>query len=119
MLLIATAMLAQLFNTVNARSDEQSAFAHLFTNRWLWGAIGLSLVLQLLVLYAPPLQRAFGTVALSAGDWLRCLTAASMVLWLREASKLLARLGSRRRAGSAATGAGPRMRERPRMPAGL
>jgi Ca2+-transporting ATPase len=114
-----TLMLAQLFNTVNARSDEQSAFAHLFTNRWLWGAIGLSLVLQLLVLYVPPLQRAFGTVGLGAIDWLRCLTAASMVLWLREASKLLARLGSRRRAGSAATGAGPRMRERPRMPAGL
>ena len=28
---------------VNARSDERSAFVHLFTNHWLWTAIGVSL----------------------------------------------------------------------------
>ncbi|HEY0969844.1 MAG TPA: cation-translocating P-type ATPase [Gemmatimonadales bacterium] len=87
-----TLMLAQLFNTLNARSDERSAFSHLFTNRWLWGSIALSVGLQLLVLHVPPLQRAFGTTALDAGDWLRCAAAASMVLWAREASKLMARL---------------------------
>ena len=86
-----TLMLAQLFNTVNSRSDERSAFAHLFTNRWLWGAIALSLVLQVLVLYVPPLQRTFGTVALGTADWLRCTAAASSVLWLREGSKLVTR----------------------------
>jgi Ca2+-transporting ATPase len=86
-----TLMLFQLFNTVNARSDVQSAFVHLLTNRWLWGAIGLSLLLQALVLYVPAMQRAFGTVALSALDWARCIAAASMVLWLREGSKLIAR----------------------------
>jgi len=53
-------------------------------------------VRQVLVLYAPPLQRAFGTVGLSAGDWLRCLAAASTVLRLREANKLVTRAGSRR-----------------------
>jgi P-type Ca2+ transporter type 2C len=90
-----TLMLFQLFNTLNARSDERSAFVHLFTNRWLWAAIGLSLLLQVLVLYVPGLQRAFGTVGLTAGDWLRCLAVASSVLWLREASKLVARLLSR------------------------
>ena len=37
-----TLMLFQLFNLFNARSDEQSAFRGLFTNRWLWGAIALS-----------------------------------------------------------------------------
>jgi Ca2+-transporting ATPase len=86
-----TLMLAQLFNVVNARSDERSAFAHLFANRWVWSAIGLSLALQLLVLYVEPLQRAFGTVALDAGDWLACVAAASAVLWLREANKLVTR----------------------------
>lgn len=90
-----TLMLAELFNTRNARSDERTAFAHLFTNRWLWGAIALSLALQALVVYAPPMQRAFGTVALGAADWLRCLAAASAVLWLREAGKVLT--GVRRR----------------------
>ncbi len=61
-----TLMLFQMFNVVNARSDERSAFAHLFTNGWLWGAIVVSVVLQMLVVYVPFLQRAFGTVALSA-----------------------------------------------------
>ena len=37
-----TLMLFQIFNVVNARSDERSAFARLFTNRWLWAAIGVS-----------------------------------------------------------------------------
>jgi Ca2+-transporting ATPase len=88
-------MLSQLFNTVNARSDERSAFAHLFANRWLWGAIALSVALQFLVLYVPVLQQAFGTVALSAADWLRCIAAASTVFWLREAGKVVTRLRDR------------------------
>jgi len=86
-----TLMLFQLFNVLNARSDERSAFAGLFSNRWLWMAIGVSLVLQLLVLYTPALQRAFGTVALSWADWLRCIVVSSSVLWLREANKLVTR----------------------------
>jgi Ca2+-transporting ATPase len=86
-----TLMLFQIFNVVNARSDERSAFVRLFTNRWLWGAIGGSIALQVLVVYVPFLQRAFGTVELSARDWMFCVAVASSVLWLREASKLVAR----------------------------
>jgi Ca2+-transporting ATPase len=92
-----TLMLFQLWNVVNARSDERSAFVRLFTNRWLWAAIGMSLALQALVLYLPPLQRAFGTVPLDAADWWRCLTVSSTVLWLREAGKLVTRQRDRRR----------------------
>jgi P-type Ca2+ transporter type 2C len=90
-----TLMLFQLFNVPNARSDEQSAFHGLFRNPWLWAAIALSLLLQFLVVYAPPLQPAFGTVALSPGDWLLCAVVASSVLWLREISKLVVRAVSR------------------------
>jgi Ca2+-transporting ATPase len=84
-------MLFQLFNVFNARSDEQSAFVNLFVNRWLWAAIAGSLALQLLVVYTPFLQRAFGTTGLSGRDWLFCLAVASSVLWLREAGKGIAR----------------------------
>jgi hypothetical protein len=35
------------------------------------------------------MQRAFGTVALSATDWLLCLAAASGVLWVSEIAKLI------------------------------
>jgi Ca2+-transporting ATPase len=90
-----TLMLAQMINTVNSRSDDRSAFSHLFTNRWLGAAIAASIVLQLLVLGVPALQRAFGTVSLSAGDWLRCTAAASSVLWAREIAKLVARAARR------------------------
>jgi Ca2+-transporting ATPase len=83
-----TLVLFQLFNALNARSDERSAFHRLFRNSWLRVAIPLSLALQVLVVYAPFLQPAFGTVALSLGDWLVCIAIASSVLWLREASKL-------------------------------
>jgi Ca2+-transporting ATPase len=84
-----TLMLFQIFNVFNARSDERSAFSHLFTNAWLWAAIGGSVALQALVVYLPFLQRAFGTTGLSAGDWLFSTAVASSVLWLREASKLM------------------------------
>ncbi len=63
-----TLMLFQLFNVFNARSDERSAFVGLFTNRWLWAAIGLSLALAGLVVYVPALQQAFGTDRLERGE---------------------------------------------------
>ena len=86
-----TLTMFQLFNVFNARSDERSAFSGLFRNRWLWAAIGLSLALQVAVVHLPFLQRAFSTVSLTAGDWLRCAAVASSVLWLRELGKLAAR----------------------------
>jgi Ca2+-transporting ATPase len=87
-----TLMLSQLFNVFNARSDEKSAFIHLFTNRWLWLSIAFSLALQCVVLYLPAMQRAFGTVGLGVVDWGRCAVAASAVFWLREGSKIVTRM---------------------------
>jgi len=86
-----TLTLFQLFNVFNARSDERSAFSGLFTNRWLWGAVGLSLALHAAVVNLPFLQQAFTTVSLSGTDWLICAAVASSVLWLRELTKLAAR----------------------------
>jgi Ca2+-transporting ATPase len=83
-----TLVLFQLFNAPNARSDERSAFHRLFRNPWLRGALVLSIALQILVVYAPFLQPAFGTVSLNLRDWLVCVAVASSVLWLRELSKL-------------------------------
>jgi Ca2+-transporting ATPase len=47
---------------------------------------------EVTVVYVPVLQQAFGTVGLSAADWLLYRAIASSVLWLREIDKLLARL---------------------------
>jgi P-type Ca2+ transporter type 2C len=85
-----TLMLFQLVNVFNARSDTTSAFTRLFTNRWLWAALGLSLALHVLVIYTPFLQQAFSTTGLSRRDWLLCVVVASSVLWMRELSKSVA-----------------------------
>ena len=91
-----TLVFFSLFTVFNARSDERSAFVGLFSNKWLWGAVLLSLVLQAAVIYIPFLQQAFSTVSLSAGDWLFCAGVASSVLWLRELTKVITRMRSRR-----------------------
>ena len=87
-----TLVLAQLFNCFNARSDRTSAFHRLFTNRLLWGAIAVSLVLQVAVVQVPFLNDAFGTTPLAIDDWLVCVGLASIVLWADEGKKLLERL---------------------------
>ena len=86
-----TLIFFQMFNVFNARSDIHSAFYQLFHNPWLFGAVALSLLLQIAVIYVPFLQRAFDTVPLRASDWLTCVLVASSVLWLRELSKVARR----------------------------
>src|SRR5690606_15726528 len=86
-----TLVLAQLFNTLNARSDRVSAFHHLFGNHLLWGAMALSLVLQVAVVHLPILNDAFSTSPLDAGQWLTCVALGSLVLWAEEGRKLLRR----------------------------
>ncbi|PZU69344.1 cation-translocating P-type ATPase [Sphingobium sp.] len=82
---------SQLFNCFNARSETASAFHHLFANRWMWGAVLLSALLQVAVVHIPLLNIAFGTRPLSPGQWLSCLALSSIVLWFAEARKSLLR----------------------------
>ncbi|HWR17908.1 MAG TPA: cation-translocating P-type ATPase [Terriglobales bacterium] len=84
-----TLVLFQMFNVLNARSDNESAFHGIFRNHWVWLAIFLSLAMQAAAVYMPVLQRAFSTSSLSFRDWVFCLTVASSVLWLRELSKVI------------------------------
>ncbi|HSK21687.1 MAG TPA: cation-translocating P-type ATPase, partial [Egicoccus sp.] len=86
-----TLVFAQLFNCFNARSGRVSAFHHLFTNAWLWAAIGLSSVLQVAVVHVGFLNRPFGTAPLSLGQWATCAALASLVLWGEELRKLVRR----------------------------
>ena len=83
-----TLMLFQMFNVFNARSEDESALRGVFTNAWLWGAVMVSVVLQIVVVYTPVLQPAFSTEPLTGSDWLRCTAVASTGLWLRELEKL-------------------------------
>jgi len=66
-----TLVLFSLFTVFNARSDQQSAFVGLFSDKWLWAAVGFSLV-QATVTYVPLVRKPVSTTRLSAGDWLVC-----------------------------------------------
>lgn len=82
---------AQLFNALCSRSHYQSAFRGLFANKWLWGAIALSIVLQLFVIYIPGLNVAFGTTPLPPMAWLECIGLAAIVLVASELRKIVLR----------------------------
>ena len=85
-------VIAHLLQCFNARSETTSAFAYLFTNRWIWGAVALSAVLQVAVVNVGFLNIAFGTVPLTLNQWLTCIGMASVVLWYSELRKLAIRL---------------------------
>lgn len=84
-------VLTQLFNCLNSRSHATSAFAGLFTNPWLWGALAASLLLQVLVIHHPWLNHAFQTTPLSLRDWCMCFLAASLVFVGGELRKVFTR----------------------------
>ena len=94
-----TLVLAQLFNALNSRSETSSAFHRLFVNPWLWGALALGVVLQVLVVELPLLQEAFGTASLDLTHWAVCVAMASVVLWFDEGRKLVLRAVGRSRRG--------------------
>lgn len=86
-------VLAQLFNTLNARSETVSALHHLATNAWLWAALALSVLLQVAVVHVGWLNTAFGTTALTSGQWLVATGLAAVVLVAGEARKVVLRAG--------------------------
>ncbi|KAB5608582.1 cation-translocating P-type ATPase [Bifidobacterium jacchi] len=82
---------AQLFNAIASRSARQSAFVGLFSNKWLWGAIGISILLQVVVIYVPFLNEAFGTTPLDFTAWIECICLAAVVLVASEIYKAIMR----------------------------
>ena len=74
---------------------------HLFSNPWLWGAIALSLLLQVAVVNLDFLKLAFGTLPLAFDQWLLCAAIASVLLWCGELRKLASRVFGRGKGGCA------------------
>ena len=84
-------VLAQLFNCFNVRSEDTSAFRGLGSNPWVWGAVLLSVLLQVAVVHVSWLNTAFGTAPLTPEHWALCAAMASTVLWHGELRKLVRR----------------------------
>ena len=90
-----TLALSQLFHVFNARSAEPVLFGRrLFENRWVWGAVALTLGLQVAVVYLPWLSRWFRTEPLAAGDWGVVLGASLVPLLAGQLYKTFRRRGA-------------------------
>ncbi len=91
-MVFTTITLSQMAHVLAIRSGRESLFrSGLFTNMPLLGAVVLSFVLQLAVVYVPFLQDVFRTSALSAGDLLVSVGLSSIIFWAVELEKWLMR----------------------------
>jgi Ca2+-transporting ATPase len=86
--------LSQLSHALAVRSERDSLLSiGLWSNRPLLGAVALTLLLQLAVVFAPPLQPIFKTTGLTSAELIVCLTLPLVVVIAVEIEKGLVRRG--------------------------
>jgi magnesium-transporting ATPase (P-type) len=84
--------ICEWFNVLNCRSERRSAFdAGLLRNPWLVGGLVVGNLLQVAVVFWSPLGRLFHTVPFSLREVVALGLVGSLVLWVEEARKLVAR----------------------------
>ena len=87
----------QLAHTINCRSEKKSIFEiGIFSNKYLVGAVLLSVVLQLSIVYIPVLQPLFKTVPLTGGDWILILALSSLIVIVGELKKRIAQWNTKK-----------------------
>jgi len=93
-MVFTTLTLSQMGNALAVRSSKESLFTlGLRSNVFLLGAVLLTFVLQLAVIYLPALQSIFNTVALKPSELLLALVLSTVVFWGVELEKVFVRRG--------------------------
>lgn len=64
-----TMSMAEIFHSFNLRSRRQSIFTIKSQNKFLWGAMAVSLILTMAVIYIPFLSNAFGLESISLMEY--------------------------------------------------
>ena len=72
-------VLIQFFKAYNFRSDRTSVLHRPFANRWLNLAVFWELVLLMLIVYVPALQKPFGTISLQPMEWAALIGASATI----------------------------------------
>ena len=80
---------AQLLSVFNARTDQGSGFAGVTRNRWLWGAILLTVVLETLAFSVPPLAGVLGLESPPATAWALAAALIPLPLVLIQGARIL------------------------------
>jgi len=84
-----TLVMFQMFAVLSSRTlHHKLKDLNPLTNKWLFGAVVTSILIQIAVVYWAPLQVVFGTVALTGLDWLKIIGIASMGFVMMEFSKV-------------------------------
>jgi Ca2+-transporting ATPase len=84
-----TMVMFEWLRAFNARSDEYTVFKlGLFKNRWLVLSVSVAILLQLAVIYLPPLQTAFQTVPLAIDRWGIIILAGGSLFVIEELRKV-------------------------------
>jgi Ca2+-transporting ATPase len=87
-MLFTVLTISQMFHVMAIRQERESVFrAGLLSNRLLFGAVVLTILLQFALIYVPFLQDIFGTIAL---DWSHILIAFALstaIFWVIEIQK--------------------------------
>jgi Ca2+-transporting ATPase len=86
----------ELFYLFNSRSLERSSLQiGLFSNRWIWLGVIVTILLQLLFTYAPFMHTLFETASLSPAAWGRIIAFGALSYIVVEAEKALSHRRSR------------------------
>jgi len=87
----------QWFNAWNCRSAEKSIFSmNPFSNKFLLGATGVIIMLQLMAVYSPLFQKVLRTVPLDRDDWLIIIPVAFSIVVVEEIRKFFYRVSLHR-----------------------
>lgn len=86
-----TMSMAEIFHSFNLRSQRESIFSIRGQNKFLWGAMALSLVLTTAVIYLPGLSAAFEFSHISLAEYGAALGLAFLVIPVVEIVKLIQR----------------------------
>lgn len=89
--------MAEIFQSLNMRSQRGSIFSLKRQNLWLWGATAGALLLTTAVIYVPFLVKAFGFTPISLEEYLIALVLAFAIIPMVEITKLIQRTWSKRR----------------------
>jgi len=93
-----TLTLSQMAHVLAARSERKLLLTlGPRSNPYLLGAVALTVLLQVVAVYASPLQAVLGTVGLPAMDLLLSLAASSIILVALELEKVIRHAGTSRR----------------------
>ena len=86
-----TLSMMEVFHSFNMRSQRGSIFAIKTHNKYLWGAMLVSLLSTAAVIFVPALRTAFGFEAISFAEYAAAMGLALSVVPLTELYKLIRR----------------------------